>query len=183
MRRRLITVRRRTRRPFAAAHVQACALPDAKAARAWRRRPSDHRLGCAVPNGKPAPWCRSASTTMPSRRLSIAAGIEALGPSPIPNPSGLPILPPPTRSLRALPKKKLTGCDLLHIQVGLAALNVRNGRENPPIAARSAGRHRNRLRADRHWRRRGLDRLGLSRVDLTVAEASAVHGMSAFARR
>ncbi len=139
--------------------------PDAKAARIRRPLPTDRRVGCAVPNEKLPPWCRSASTAMISRRLPIAIA-EVAGPWPIPNPSGLPILPLPTRSLRLWLKRKLTGCDLLHIRFGRVVLNVRNGPEDLPIVVRSAGRHRHRLRPDCHRRWRCPGRSDLSPPDL-----------------
>ena len=71
--------------------------------------------------------------------------------------------PVPTMSL---PPRKSAGCDLLHRRPGRLALNLRNGPENLPTFVRSAARPRDRLRPDRHRRRRRPDRADLSDPDL-----------------
>lgn len=117
--------------------------------------------------------CRS-----PSLKLLLA---HWLFPAPVPSPSRLPILPSPTRSRRLWLKRKLTGCDLLHIRLGRAVLNVRNGPENLPIIVRSAGRHRYRLRPDcqRRWRSPG--RADLSPPDLIQRLVSGLERVSPLA--
>jgi hypothetical protein len=70
-----------------------------------------------------------------------------------------------------LPEKKPARCDLVHTSMRGVGLNLRNGRENPPIAVRSEGRLPRRLRPDHYRRRSGFDRIDLSHPALIDAGA------------
>jgi hypothetical protein len=151
--------------------------PAGQAGRAAQPTPSDHRESRAIPNGKPSPWCRPASTAINPGRYPIAM-TEVAGPSPV---LAYPGIRQPTLInsdaanwfQAARHQRKSTRCDLLHKGPDRVALNLRHAPENAPAPVRPESGHPDRLRLDRHRRRSGPVRADLSHPGLISAENPA----------
>src|ERR1700730_2594368 len=137
--------------------AQAAPVPPRAATGRWAAR--------GLQAGHSSPWCRSASTATAFRPCPIAM-VEAAGPYLFPWPVLARLKQP--ASLEPvpanMPARKLSECELLHINPVHRALDLGHGPEKPPTPDR---RPPHRLRPDRHRHRGHPVRAALSLIDLS----------------
>jgi hypothetical protein len=133
--------------------AQAAPVPPRAATGRWAAR--------GLQAGQSSPWCRSASTATAFRPCPIAM-VEAAGPYLFPWPvlARLEQLASRKPVPANMPARKLSECELLHINPVGRALDVDYGPEKPPTVRRP----HHRLRPDRHRHRGHPARAALSLI-------------------